>query len=49
MNTIKNFALCGLLLAMVFVLQGCGAGDDCDAGTGTFKPLPEGCEKEKSK
>ena len=35
---------CVLLVVAVALLAGCGAGNDCDAGTGTFKPLPEECE-----
>lgn len=50
MNNLTNMALRALvLLALVAGVVGCGGGDDCEAGTGTFKPLPEGCTEEKAK
>lgn len=43
-------SLLGLaVLLLATLLQACGGGDDCEAGTGTFKPLPEECEKPKTK
>lgn len=44
MTNIKRFFLALTILA----LQACGGGDDCEAGTGTFKPLPKECADEKA-
>lgn len=43
-----QFLCCALLVVVIALLAGCGGGDDCEAGTGTFKPLPEDC-KDKAK
>jgi hypothetical protein len=31
------------VLFALALLAACGGGDDCDAGAGTFKPLPADC------
>lgn len=36
-----------VLLAVAAGAAGCGGGDDCDAGTGTFKPLPKECAEQQ--
>lgn len=45
MRNTKRFFLVLVLLA----LQACGGGDDCEAGTGTFKPLPKECAEDRAK